>query len=293
MQTIDQGGILTVEDGPQAGASLLLQPGSTLVGSDLDSDVVVTDCLMAAAHFVVECGPAVVLRAVAADVRLHRGACLRPGEAHATVSSMRFTAGGTGFRLDAMQARVPAACPDWRSRLAAPAAIVVTAAALLVVQVPHGDTSVASRLPIDRVAPVQLAGALPSVPTSADLVEALSGRMVAAGLSGLRSGVGADGAVDVSGSLSPDQQAAWADIRHWFDGHYGGRAVLVDRAGLSAPTAPLSVAALHAGASPFVIDRSGHKLFPGSELPDGWRVDSIEPSRVLVRRGDQVLAVRF
>lgn len=293
MHTIDQGYTLTVENGPQAGASLLLQPGRTLVGTGLDSDVVVSDGLMATAHFAVECGSSVVLRALTADVRLGRGASLRPGEARAAAAGARFTAGVTGFRIDAPEVRVSLARSDWRSRLVAPAAIAVTAAALLVIQVPHGDTSVASRMPVDRVAPVQVTGAMPSVPTPADLVEVLSGRMVAAGLSGLRFGVGTDGAVDVSGSLSPDQQAGWADIKRWFDGRYGGRAVLVDRAGLSAPTAPLSVAALHTGTSPFVIDRDGHKLFPGSELADGWRIDSIEPSRVLVRRGDQVLAVRF
>lgn len=206
---------------------------------------------------------------------------------------MRFTAGSTRFRVDAADDLLPPAHPDWRSRLVAPATIAVTAAALLVIQVPRGDSSVSPRPPIERVASLRVAEAVPSMPTLADLADVLSSRVAAAGLSGLRVRVGADGALEASGSLSPDRQAAWADVKRWFDGRHGGRAVLVDRVGLSTPAAPLSVAALHAGTSPFVIDRTGRKLFPGSELPDGWLVDSIEPTRVLVRRGDQVMAVRF
>ncbi len=293
MQNIDQGCTLTVENGPQAGASLLLKPGSNLVGSDLDSDIVVTDGLMAAGHFMVECGPAIVLRALAADVHLQGGKRLGPGETYTACGQVHLMAGSTRFRMDAPKSSVSSVSLDWRSRLAGPAAIAIAAVALLVIQVPRGDSSVSPRPPLDGTASLRVAKVVPSVPTSADLVEALSGRVLAAGLSEVRSGIGADGAVDVSGSLSPGQQAAWADIKHWFDDRYGGRAVLVDHVGVSMPTAPLSVAALHPGASPFVIDRTGHKLFPGSELPDGWRVDSIEPTRVLVRRGDQVLAVRF
>lgn len=293
MQVIDQGCTLIVENGPQAGASLLLQPGLNLVGSGLDSDVVVTDCLMATGHFMVECGPAVVLRVLAADIRLQSGARLLAGRTHTVRGRVRFTAGSTDFRVDIIDSLVPPARPYWRSRLAAPAAIAVTAAALLVIQVPRGDSSVSPRPPIERVASLRVAEATPSMPALTGLVDMLSSRVAVAGLSGLHVKAGMDGALEVSGSLSPDQQAAWADVKRWFDGRHGGRAVLVDRVGLSTPAAPLSVAALHAGTAPFVIDRTGRKLFPGSELPDGWLVDSIEPTRVLVRRGDQVMAVRF
>lgn len=301
MQVIGKSLSLAVESGPQAGASLMLLPGTHRIGSGLDCDIVLADPLMAPAHFALEDTPVAALRALDAEVRVQGGPVLRPGEARAIRRPLRFTAGGTRFRLDPPAPAAAAATPGWRSR-AAMATVLATAAVILLVAqaTPAGTASVAS-LPAPMAAASTLERGpaataptqIPAHATDADPAAALAGRLAAASLAGVHSRVGADGTMEAAGTLSPEQQAAWSDVKRWFDGAYGARVVLVDHVALSAPAAPLSIAAVHPGASPFVIDRSGQKLFPGSDLPGGWVVESIEPTHVLVRRNGQALAVRF
>lgn len=286
--TLAPGCILTIESGLQAGAMLVLPPGTHRVGAHLDDDVVVAEAALAAGHFTVEHGGATTLRALAAPLRLSDGTELAAGGTLAVAGTRHFSVGATRFRLDA-----PPAPRTASRRVAAPlAALAACVAAALVVSAPGSESSAALGRPTPAVAaPVRIAAATPPV---ADIAEALAGRLRAAGLAELRPAPGADGTVEVSGTLAPERQAGWAEARRWFDATYGGRVMLVDRVTASASVGPLSIAAVQPGGdAPFVIDQSGRRLFVGSEVADGWVLAAIEPTHVTVRRNDQTLAVRF
>lgn len=283
--------ILTIESGPQQGATLELKAGQNRVGVSLDNDVVVSDTSISAAHFVLECGSPSVLRALEPGIRLESGATLRTGQLYSSRQSFLFSVGNTLFRFDQSVTSPPPDRADWRIRLVAPAALAVCALCLLVVFAPAAGTTGIIRPPPGKptVHPVSM----PSPTDRATLTRVVALRLEAANLPDLNTGSVADGAISVSGDLTPEQRISWNETKQWFDGAYGSRAVLIDRTRSTTSLAPLSIAAVNPGPSPFIIDRSGQKLFPGSKLPNGWTVDRIEAERVVVRRDGQVLAVRF
>lgn len=304
MQTNRKSLNLLVVSGPQAGASLVLSQSAHRVGSGLDCDIVVADPRLAASHFTLENASGLddastmALRALEAEVWVQNGPVLQPGEACPIRRPLRFTAGGTQFLLDPQVdspvTNTATAGHGWRSRMAATAILAIGAVTLLVVQAtPAGTATVASLSTVASALEHAVAATSPDRPVAAEITAALADRLAAAGLAGVHPNMSVDGMIEATGAMSPEQQVAWSDVKRWFDGAYGARTVLVDRVTLSTPAAPLSIAAVHPGASPFVIDRSGQKLFPGSKLPGGWVVDTIEATHVLVRRNGQALAVRF
>lgn len=287
--------LLSIESGLQTGASIPLLAGTCRVGAGLANDIVVADPALAATHLVLEHGPTLVLRAVDGDVDID-GKRLRPGQSRRVHGLLRFRAGSTVFRLDI--ARVPPARAA-AIRAAPVGLIVVATAALLMMPSSQGEGSTAHLV---RVEPAKTASVeasytspgLASAPTPLQATDAVRARFDRSSLGALHVDAGADGAVVVSGSLTPEQRAGFTDAKRWFDAQFNGRAVLVDHVTVAATVPPLTVAAVRAGgAEPFVVDRAGRKLQPGSSLSDGWVLDRIETDRVTVRRGDQTLAVRF
>lgn len=285
--------LLSVETGLQAGASLQLPGGTCRIGTGLANDIVVADPTLAAMHLVIMRGPTLVLRAADGEIHID-GKRLRPGQSRRVNSPVRFRAGNTVFRLDIGTAPVlPARAAAIR---AAPLGLIVLAtAALLMVPSSQGEGSTARLIRVEpaKTAPVEAmrAGILP---TLLGAIDAVRTRFDQSSLRTLRVDAGADGSVIVSGSLAPEQRAIFTDAKRWFDAQFNGRTVLVDHVTVAATAPPLTIAAVRAGgAEPFVVDRAGRKLQPGSSLSDGWVLDRIETDRVTVRRGDQTLAVRF
>ena len=285
--------LLSIESGLQAGASLPLPVGTCRVGTGLGNDIVVADPALAATHLLLERGPSLVLHAADGEIHID-GKRLRPGRSRRVRGSLRFKAGNTVFRLDVgTTPRPPARAAAIR---AAPAGLIVVAtAALLMMPSSQGEGSTAHLVRIEpaKTAPVEALHTA-VLPTSLQATDAVRARFDQSGLGTLRIDAGADGAVVVSGSLAPEQRAGFTDAKRWFDAQFNGRAVLVDHVTVAATVPPLTVAAVRAGgAEPFVVDRTGRKLQPGSTLSDGWVLDRIEIDCVTVRRGDQTLAVRF
>ena len=121
----------------------------------------------------------------------------------------------------------------------------------------------------------------------------LNRQLALAGLDGISVGLQPDGGVVASGRIIPPRAEAWHAAVRWFDTAAEGRAVLVDRVEVSSVAAFLQIQAVYTGRTPYVIDGEGQKLFIGASLPDGAVIQKIESQRVLVKRGDQVVAVRF
>jgi type III secretion protein D len=130
-----------------------------------------------------------------------------------------------------------------------------------------------------------------AVPAAA---EALRQQLLTAGLMAIE--VTADAtAITAKGTIDPSALAAWRDIEQWFDRTFGISVVLTSQVEAKSvrPSAPLTVQAIWAGSGSYVIDGRGQKLFVGALASDGWMIERIEQSRVVLRRGADTLAVRL
>ena len=52
-------------------------------------------------------------------------------------------------------------------------------------------------------------------------------------------------------------------------------------------------AAVWAGASPYVVDDHGDKLFIGAAIGGGWTIQAIQAGNVVVQNGQQKVAIRY
>ena len=118
--------------------------------------------------------------------------------------------------------------------------------------------------------------------------------------SGLRATAEA-GTVRVSGSASPSEWSAAQDLLEG-KARLAGLALILDQPRAPAapeikpaPSAPpaLQVVAVMERPSPTVVVKGGARLRAGSQLPDGWVVESISLRKVDLRRGSERHSVEF
>ena len=301
---VDADPILTIESGAQSGARTTISPGLHSVGADLGSDVVLFDPVLAGTHLTLEREAGerepggIRLRALGGPVSLADGTELAPGEATLCRGSTRFRAGGTSFRLDNPRTaqprparRLPARRLTGRAALVGlglgAACTLAAAVGITLAAAPTAEAVLPPARAEAKAAPVR-----PASPV-AGVLEAVRARLASAGFETVSLAALPDGSVAARGQIAPPQEAAWRDVERWFDGAYGGRAVLVDQVRVAAEAPPLAVQAVWPGRNPYVVDGSGEKLFVGAPLPGGWTIEGISAERILLRRGGQTLAVRF
>ena len=133
----------------------------------------------------------------------------------------------------------------------------------------------------------------PASPGVGDAVDALRSRLAKAGLPGVTASAQPDGTVLVGGLLTAGDEPAWTGVRQWFDGRYGNGVVMVERFDAPGALPPLRIAAVWAGAHPYVVDDHGQRLHPGAAIGDGWFVGRIESGSVLANRGAQTVSLRY
>ncbi|ANF58734.1 hypothetical protein A5892_15705 [Halotalea alkalilenta] len=97
------------------------------------------------------------------------------------------------------------------------------------------------------------------------------------------------GRVLVSGRIDQTQRQTWEETQRWFDRHYGDRTVLVSEVEQTATGQPPAVGlqAVWFGDSPYAIDTSGERLYPGATLKDGWVLSRIAEGEVVLQRGTE------
>lgn len=283
--------LLTIERAGLPPVSQRLAPGRHRIGRAIDNDIVLFDEDLDALHLELEIAQPVRLRAIDGPVRYLDGTELAPGalRLHGD-EAVRFTAGRTRFFLDLARPLSPVAIRRTRLKTG-----IVTAVGFALFLGLLGSNLIFTRLNAAPIIP-------PSKPTAVTAAKPLDAR-------GLLPEIGAhlgashldtidlkllpDGSVRAGGHIAPSQEAAWREVEHWFDGAYGGRAVLVDQVDMSAGSAPLAVQAARPGTDGYVIDGDGNKLFVGAIVKDGWRLESIGNDRLLLRRDAQTMSLRF
>jgi type III secretion system (T3SS) inner membrane Yop/CscD-like protein len=297
----DISAVLIVEEGVHQAARAVLARGRNHVGPSATNDIVISDFRGSGTSFTLEHrGRDIVLHADA-PVEFAGRKSLAPGQSRRCVSGMRFTSGGIALRLEMAGTAPGSAVSSIRSRLklylAVPAILALSA------MVWGAAASFTAPPAIVRLndAP-ETTGSIPAMSRE----EALSSRQrQAAALESLRQHLAAvdlgslvltarpDGSIEARGPISREQQATWREVGHWFDTVAGRRVVLVDAVNVDADPHPLAIQAVWSGHNPYVIDGDGSKHFIGSTLPSGWTVAGINETHVLVKRGQQTLAVRF
>ncbi len=291
--------ILIVDGGVHRAASTTLGDGRNRVGPTPDNDIVITDLDPAGTPFALDCADGIVtIHALRAPVDLGRGTILPPGRSRRCRIGARFTSGGVAFRLEP---------PSQGSRPARPVgprlmwSLPAVAAGLLCTALlsafaastvgPPAEASDISRETTGSI-PVDHGSSQPGQ-TTATVLRNLRQHLSSAGLDAIVLAVQPEGSIEARGQITPQQDAAWRETGRWFDGASGGRAVLVDQVSVVAEAPPLRIQAVWPGHNPYVVDGSGDKLFIGTILPSGWTISGIDARHVLMKRGAQVLAVRF
>ncbi|MGX5805604.1 SctD/MshK family protein [Bradyrhizobium sp. Arg314] len=109
-----------------------------------------------------------------------------------------------------------------------------------------------------------------------------------AGLLNIKIG-SAKGVVTAEGTVTSASATSWQHVQQWFDHHTKGALTLVNGVITKEEKAPSAIAveAVWRGPLPYIVI-DGEKYFVGSLLDDGWTVDRIEDSRVLLSRNGRL-----
>ncbi|MGX5845232.1 SctD/MshK family protein [Mesorhizobium sp. ArgA1] len=109
-----------------------------------------------------------------------------------------------------------------------------------------------------------------------------------AGLLNIKIG-SAKGVVTAEGTVTSASATSWQQVQQWFDHHTKGALTLVNGVITKEEKAPSAIAveAVWRGPSPYIVI-NGEKYFVGALLDDGWTVDRIEDSRVLLSRNGRI-----
>lgn len=296
--------VLIVESGVHRFARSDVPMGASLVGAGTENAIVVSDHSAPIGFRLERSGDdGLILLAVDASLDMS-GKVLRSGQQQRCVKSLGFRSGGIEFRLQIPEssARNSIRCSRARaiSYAGAFAGGVISALGLTIAASLHAS-------PVMKIPAVsfETTGSIAAASTPEGLATAkgddpaktvldgLRRQITAAGLDAISFDARSDGAIEASGKIRPNQNAAWREVGRWFDTAAKGRTVLVDNVQLSADAPSLQIQAVWSGRNPYVVDGSGEKLFIGSTLSSGWSIHGIDAKRVLIKRGEQIVAVRF
>lgn len=308
-----------IEEGLHAGAVQRLGPGIYTIGSELDSDIVLTDPDVEPVHVILEfddTGLRLEPAKGAVSVEGETGR-LEPGDERYLSLPAKFHLGDAAISIRAPKDAVR---NRHRKRLAvgAMAASVLFVLGLYVVGPLTGSFSgdpvmdetkakpltamneiAQSRLPATTTS---TAGVAPATANRTDdkTEPAVTVDMAAAGLRDKLAAATLD-AVDViikkdhlvaKGAIDPEKMADWQTVQMWFDGEYGRHVPLMPSVEASEEVEPpkLAIEAVWAGDGPYLM-AGGRRYFEGTDIGGGWRIDVIRAEQITLRRGDQTYAI--
>jgi hypothetical protein len=297
---------LLVEGGIHRSAAVEVPVGESDVGSDAANHVVVSDLPARTAFRLKWDGRSLVLSAVGCDADVD-GKALCRGRDRRLKRSSSLVVGGIAFRLNlpitadtAGSGGLFRGSRSFGACFAGGVACVAALAGTALIAAPSLP-SAPMRFPNElrqttgggTAKVVVVAPEAKHARDSTALLKDLRQRLASVGLDEVSVDTQSDGAFEAVGRVVPAKSEAWRAAVRWFDTAAAGRAVLVDRVNVAVAGASLQVQAVYTGLTPYVIDGEGQKLFIGASLPDGSVIQKIEGRSVVVKRGDQLVAVRF
>jgi hypothetical protein len=288
--------LLLVEGGIHRSARVEIPVGESDVGSDVANHVVVSDLPAPTAFRLKWDGRSLVLSAVGCDADVDRKA-LRRGQDRRLKRSSSLVVGGIAFRLRLPMTAEPGGLLRGSRSFAAGVACTAAFAATALIAAPSSPpmrfTDGSREMTGGAAKAVAIAPKAKHIRDRAALMTDFRQQLASAGLDKIAVDVQPDGAFEAVGLIVPTKGEAWRAAMRWFDTAAAGRAVLVDRVSVAVAAASIQVQAVYTGLTPYVIDGEGRKLFIGASLSDGSVIQEIESQSVVVKRGDQLVAVRF
>jgi hypothetical protein len=292
---------LLVAGGIHRSATVEIPVGCSDVGSDVANDIVISDLPAPLAFRLRWDGRSLVVSAVGCDADVD-GKALRRGCDRRLKRPSSLVVGGIAIHLKVPIAAASAGLLRGSRSFAAGVACTAALAATALIAAPSaspptraadGSRELTANAKLGAAAIGAIAPEARHGRDSAALLNDFRQHLASTGLGDIAVDIQPDGAVAAVGRIVPAKAEAWRAAGRWFDTAAAGRAVLVDRVSVAVPAASLQVQAVYTGVIPYVIDGEGQKLFIGASLPDGSVIQKIESQSVLVKRGDQLLAVRF
>jgi len=316
-----------IETGLHAGAVQRLEPGLYTIGSELDSDIVLSDPDVKAVHAILEFDEAGLrLEPAKGSVFVHgETGLLEPGDERYLSLPTEFSIADTKISVRAPKDAVRARNRQ-RYAIAGMAAAVLFVVGLYVVGPLSSSFSTAPPNSIsDDATPTtrtEASVAEPSIaqeertsapsttspdnsspsqpPADPEADPAVSVDMAAAALRD-RLAEQALESVDVivrqdhlvaQGTAKPEQMGDWQKVQMWFDGEYGRDVSLIPDVSPAEEVEPpkLAIEAIWAGDDPYIM-AGGRRYFEGASIGDGWTVEQIRPEQITLRRGDQSFSI--
>ena len=310
---------MSVESGLHAGASQTLGADRYILGSSVESDIVLLDGAVEPRHAAIqEWESQLHVEPLGSDIVVDGGERLRAGTVHPlrmpvslvigdarlTFSSMNSSAATRASAIASMPLRAPS---TRRTKMLAGGALVGLG---LIALIAHPLANVAlSQRPEVTAASVRAAAdaaaerdkdtaprlSLPKLAANAVSTAAVSLReqVDRAGLLNITIDSGS-GVIAASGSLDPKHAAQWQTVQQWFDERFGGDITLVNDVRVKEEKVPVSLAleGVWRGPNPHLLIR-GQKYMEGAVLDGGWSIEQIEAERVLLQKQGRLVAVRY
>jgi type III secretion protein D len=272
-----------IADGPNAGASVTLAPGSYRLGSDAANDIVLADPAVSPSHAVLDLAPGRAgITALASGVMLQRRR-LPSGASGALVPGAVVTVGTTRLRFAGPSAAVRRHGALSVTISLALAALVGAGAAYRYAAPVAGATVTGDPSAIQPTGVATLNAAATAFRTD----------VATRGLASRLQITAADGMVLATGAILPQDRPAWLAAQQWFDARFGGRYALADRVSVATPgdVPDLQVAAVAMAPVPNVITRDGQHYTVGAVLQGGWSIDRITPRAITLRSGGREIRI--
>lgn len=299
---------LSVTQGFHAGAELRLVEALYTIGSSIESDIVLRDAGIAPIHARLRRkGNQFEIEAVGGDVGLATGEIIRQGQG--SRCRLPFVIGIGDARIRLVDRQRPSS--RWsvgnRSMLAAGSVLFAVFAVSVAANgfslaksdigpraSPRDDQPVRMAFASERGQEVLDDSSPAQLQTVADAESQLKQRLDQSGISTLtvqRS----PGRLVVSGVIPDDKRGVWTETQSWFDQNFGGHVPLASNVMTgNAQQAPrLTLQAIWYGDRPYVIAADGARYHEGAFTDDGWTIEHIGETELLLTKGGATVALKY
>lgn len=282
--------VLDITHGLHQGVHLTLASAVYTIGTAASADLILSDAGIAERHMVLRFDDGrVAVEALGGDVLVvgldGQQTRIPMGNGHRARLPVEIAIGDARLRLGSgARAQASGASSSiWRSKLHWILALVLMC--LCVGAFAFRDEPAAPAA-LAQSTPARVAQSPSKTPAQAR--QWLEQQLLAADLKGIKVSE-AGGQVLAEGAYDPTLKSRWVALQQAYDQQFGQQVMLQAnvsaRSEISRPRVRFQ--AVWFGASPYVINDSGKRLYPGAALSDGWMLESIENNQVILARGEE------
>ncbi|SMX56349.1 Putative Type III effector NopY [Bradyrhizobium sp. ORS 285] len=262
---------------------------NSIVGSGLDADIIFVEQELAPHHFrIIQKSDSIEIEALSAPVSVEGRRSIIAGERLSVPLPSVVQAGAMSMRWSTEGNQTAASSTRSRASIVAFCLLLLssTIGGLVQFNLPLNDQPTASNAEASHIetAAKSTADHFDATVIADEIAASLRKQVDLAGLTGLH--IRHDtGVVTAEGTIPPNLVAKWKELQKWFDLQTNGTPVLVNAVIVKEEKTPSSIAvqAVWRGRDPYLLI-AGQKYFVGALLSNGWTIDKIDESRVLLKR---------